>query len=103
MTNAYNVIISKQAEQDFEEIYTYIAEVSPSNAALFVGELENVIYSLDIFPERCPIIPEVTPLMYDTYRHLIHQSYRIIFAIRDNSVVILRILHGARNVESDSI
>ena len=33
------------------------------------------------------------------YRHLIHKKYRIIYRLLENSVFILRIVHGAKLLE----
>ena len=95
----YNVEISPAAERDVEEIWVYTAADSPENATAFIVRLEEQIDSLEQFPERCPLIPE-NELLGTAYRHLLHGAYRTIFRIAGKTVYILRIIHGARLLDS---
>lgn len=99
MPAKYNVEITVAAERDVEEIWTYIAADSPENATAFIVRLEEQIDSLEQFPERCPLIPENEQLG-TAYRHLLHGAYRTIFRIAGKTVYILRIIHGARLLDS---
>ncbi|MBT3256285.1 MAG: type II toxin-antitoxin system RelE/ParE family toxin [Deltaproteobacteria bacterium] len=95
MAKKYKVNISLNAQNDLEHIFFYIAEDNISNARKFILELEKKIYSLDTFPERFALIPE--NLFFGTsYRHIIHKKYRAIYKIDNNSVYILRVIHGAK-------
>jgi plasmid stabilization system protein ParE len=91
----YKVNITKHAQTDLEHIFDYIAADSINNAASFVRELEEKVYSLDTFPERHPLIPE-NEFFGTEYRHLIYKAYRIIYRINSLSVYILSIIHGAK-------
>jgi len=95
MPKRYRVKITRHAEQDIQEIFTYIQHNSPLAASAFVTELERQIISLERFPLRCPVIPEADELGV-AYRHLIYGQYRTIFRISGNTVYILRVIHGAR-------
>ena len=95
MPKKYRVKITRHAEQDIQEIFTYIQHDSPQAASAFVTELERQIISLERFPLRCTIIPEAAELRI-AYRHLIYGQYRTVFRISGNTVYILRVLHGAR-------
>ena len=98
MTKKFKVNISLNAQNDLEHIFFYIAEDSINNARKFILELEKKIYSLDTFPERFALIPE--NLFFGTsYRHIIHKKYRAIYKIDNNSVYILRVIHGAKLLE----
>ncbi len=94
MTIRYKVNLTRLAQKDLEEIYYYIAADSSENAAKFVLELEEKVYSLNTFPERQPLIAENKYFGTD-YRHLVHKKYRIIYRISDKTVYILRVIHGA--------
>ncbi|MCK4799255.1 MAG: type II toxin-antitoxin system RelE/ParE family toxin [Spirochaetes bacterium] len=95
MAKKYKVYISLNAQNDLEHIFFYIAEDSINNAKKFVLELEKKIYSLDIFPERFAYIPE--NIYFGTnYRHISHKKHRVIYKIDNNSVYILRVIHGAK-------
>jgi plasmid stabilization system protein ParE len=91
----YNVEITPAAERDIEEIWIYIANDSPENAADFILRFEDQINTLERLPERCPLIPE-NELLGSFYRHLLYGAYRTIFRVAGNTVYILRIIHGAR-------
>ena len=94
----FDVEITPAAERDVEEIWTYIADDSPENAAAFIIRLEEQIETLEHHPERCPLIPENEQLG-TSYRHLLHGAYRTIFRITGKTY-ILRIIHGARLLDS---
>jgi toxin ParE1/3/4 len=95
VTKKYKVNLAQHAQDDLEHIYYYIAADSPNNAANFVLQLEEKIYSLNTYPERHPLIPE-NEFFGTDYRHLIYKKYRVIYRILAGSVFILRIIHGAK-------
>jgi toxin ParE1/3/4 len=94
VTKKYQVNLTEQAQNDLERIFYYIAADSLNNAMNFVLELEEKVYSLETFPNRHPLIRE-NEFFGTDYRHLIYKKYRIVYRIIDNSVFILRIIHGA--------
>jgi len=94
-----SVEITPSAEADIAEIWDYIAQDSPADADAFVLALEEQIASLEKFPERSSRIPE-NEILGTSYRHLIHGSYRTIFRIAGSSVVILRVIHGSRLLDT---
>lgn len=95
MKKKYQVNFSQQAQNDLERIFYYISDDSTNNAANFVLQLEKKVYSLEIFPDRHPLIPE-NEFFGTDYRHLIYRNYRIVYRIVEKSVFILRIFHGAK-------
>lgn len=99
MTTKFSVEITKTAEQDIEEIWNYIAEDSNKMADLFIEELENQANTLERFPLRCPLIPENQTLKKE-YRHLLFKKYRTIFKVIEKKVIVLRVIHGSKLLES---
>jgi plasmid stabilization system protein ParE len=81
------------------EICEYITQDKPEAATAFVLRLEEQIGTLERFPERCPLVPE-NELLGTAYRHLLHGNYRTIFKIIGPRVIILRVLHGARLLDT---
>lgn len=81
------------------EIWEYIAQDKPGAATAFVLGLEEQIGTLERFPQRCPLVPE-NELLGTAYRHMLHGNYRTIFKIAGLRVVILRVLHGARLLDT---
>jgi toxin ParE1/3/4 len=91
----YKVEITRAAKSDIIEIFDHIAKDNPVAAANFVRQLERQILSLKQYPLRCPIIPEAVELKRE-YRHLLYGAYRTIFKVSTKSVIIIRVIHGAR-------
>ena len=102
MTVKFDVRITPSAEKDLEDIWTYIADDSRKRASDFILVLEKQISTLEHFPERCSLIPE-NEILNSAHRHLIHGNYRTIFRVEGKRVYILRILHGARLLDSSML
>lgn len=99
MPAKFKVEITPTAEADIAELWDYIAQDSPDNATAFILALEEQITSLERFPERCPLIAE-NEILGTSYRHLLHGPYRAIFRITGPTVIILRVIHGARLLDT---
>jgi plasmid stabilization system protein ParE len=99
MPTKYEVSFSRKAEEDIEEIWSFIAEESPDEATRFIQKLGDQVGTLERFPERCPMISE-NQLMHSRYRHLIYGNYRTIFRISQRTVHVLRIIHSGRLLDA---
>ena len=102
MPKKYKVYITRAAQQDIEEIWEYISNDSIHNAASFIDKVEKHIFSLEMHPERNPLIPE-NKILHGKYRHMVYKKYRIIYRIQNRSVFTLRIIHGSRLFHSDML
>lgn len=103
MIKKYKIKITQSAQSDIGCIWEYISKDSPSNANLFIDELESQIYTLSQLPERSPVIPEGEILQIDVYRHKIYKGYRIIYRIHNEFVYVLRIFHGSKLLDMASL
>ena len=99
MPARFRVRITRTAERDLEEAWNYIAHDSSEEAEQFIRRLEEQIETLERFPERCPLIPE-NEILGTHYRHLVYGNYRSVFRIVRNTVYVLRVIHGARLLDS---
>ncbi len=99
MPAKYRVDVTRSAEKDVEEIWTYIAADSPNEAAKFILKLEGQVSTLERFPLRCPLIPENAVLGTEN-RHLLYGHYRTIFRVSGKNVYVLRIIHGSRLLDA---
>jgi plasmid stabilization system protein ParE len=95
----YQVVVTDQADTEAEGAYLWILERSPDGAAQWWNGLEVAILSLERMPTRCPFAPEndvfdeeIRQLLYGKRQH----RYRILFTVREQTVVILHIRHGVR-------
>ena len=103
MTKSYHVKITVTAERDIAEIWDYIARDSEKAADRFIDTIEEKITSLASFPERNPFIPESFLWKIQHYRHLVYHRYRIIYRIEEMTVYVLRVFHGARTLDIDTL
>ena len=99
MPAKFRVRITRAAERDIEETWNFIAHDSHEEANKFVRRLEEQIKTLETFPERCPLIPE-NEILGTRYRHLLYGNYRSVFRIARKTAYVLRVIHGARLLDS---
>lgn len=92
---AYALVITDQARDDLADIMAYIAADKPNRAVRYTEQLLDAIRTLANMPSRCPLAAESGMLGYKI-RHLLHDSYRILFMVQRKQVIILRIIHGSR-------
>ena len=91
----FSIILTPQAIEDLGGIVRPIAEDSPTRAQTFGHALLDAALTIDPFPERGRMVPEVND---PAVRELLHGSYRIIYEVyQDPPVVyVLRFWHAAR-------
>ncbi|MHC1744989.1 MAG: type II toxin-antitoxin system RelE/ParE family toxin [Syntrophobacteraceae bacterium] len=99
MPKKYRVEITAAAEADTAAIFDSIARDNPDAATAFILRMEEQIETLERYPERCPLVPE-NDLLGTAYRHLLFGNYRTIFKIIGVRMIILRIIHGARLLDT---
>jgi len=84
---------SKIANDNLLQIYNYIYQDSIYYAAKTINKIIQITDNLDFSPYMGRKVLEYDN---DTIRELIYKSYRIIYEIDLNRVVIRRIWHSAR-------
>jgi plasmid stabilization system protein ParE len=93
------VVIARKAAREIEEQYNWLAERSAAAADRWRGSLLEAISTLEDHPERCPEAPEAE--WHKGLRQLLHgkrrQAHRILFEIRGQTVVVLRVRHSAQD------
>lgn len=89
------LVIARGARRDLNEIGDHIARDSPDNAVTFVSDLQGACRGLLDAPEAWPIVSgfERTGLRRRPYG-----SYLIFYVPQPDRVVVVRVLHGARNL-----
>lgn len=97
---SFRVEIARKAAHEIEEQYEWLAERSPAAADRWRDSLLDAITSLEDNPERCP--EALKAEWYEGLRQLLHgkrrQVHRILFEIRDDVVIILRVRHSAQDL-----
>jgi plasmid stabilization system protein ParE len=96
---SFHVAIARKAAREIEEQYNWLAQRSETAANRWRNSLLEAIDTLEDNPERCPEAPEAE--WHEGLRQLLHgkrrQVHRILFEIREQTVVVLRIRHGAQD------
>jgi len=93
---AHRVDWSRRALQDLESIAEYIASDSPTYAGIVVKKVINQTKVLANFPRAGRKVPEFDD---ENIRELTVYSYRIIYRLQDDAIVIAAIIHGKRIIQ----
>jgi len=99
----FQVDLSPSALNDAEAAFLRIQKQAPGMANDWFNGLLLAVYSLENFPNRCPLAPESQEIGL-LIRQLLYQSHRIVFIVVpsenddavDGNVQVLRIRHHAQ-------
>jgi plasmid stabilization system protein ParE len=91
------IVWTEPAVSDLQSIVDYISRHSEYYGGAFAERILEAAESLSQFPEMGRIVPEFGR---DEIRELIFQSYRIIYQIEEERILILAVIHGSRNLMS---
>ncbi len=92
----YAVRLLQIAEDDLNEIVTYIAAENLTAAEAIAARIEKNLSHLCNHP-FIGRVPEEEELVRLGYRYLIVQDYLIFYTIEGQTILIHRIMHGARD------
>lgn len=95
----YTIRLLRIAEEDLAEIMTYIAAENISAAEALIDRIEKSLQSLQKHP-YLGRIPDDVELLILGYRYLIVDNYLIFYIVDDRTVIVHRIIHGARDYQS---
>jgi len=93
----YRVNITVPAEGDLEDAYQWIARDSSQAAERWRKGLYRVIDSLETLPFRYGRAPEASAVDFEL-RQYVYKSHRILYTVIGDTVHILHIRHGARQL-----
>lgn len=97
----FRVELTRRAAREIEQQYDWLAERSQTAADRWRDSLLAAVNSLEENPEQCGEAPEAE-WYGETLRQLLHGKrrhvHRILFEIRDDVVVILRVRHSAQDL-----
>ncbi len=95
---AHRLIWTVAAAEDLRSIAEYIERDSPRYAAAVVEKIVALARSLPQFPRLGRAVPEFAR---DDVRERFVYSYRVIYQIRADVLVIVNVIHGRRLYEPD--
>ena len=96
MRKRYSVELCAEAKADLDSIFAFIAAESPSNAAGMINRIIQRLEALERFPLACALAPESTKSLFEV-RQLVVRPYRVLFWIEGRTVLVLGVVHGARD------
>jgi toxin ParE1/3/4 len=87
-----------RSRRDLLEIGGYIARDNPQRARRWVGRLRLRARKAAEMPNAGRIVPE---FQREDVREVFLQSYRIVYQVREDAVVVLTVFEGHRLLHSD--
>lgn len=96
----YKVEITKEALQDMEDMYNYIALelLSSENAMGQYNRIADEILTLYTFPQRYRIM-DSEPEKQMELRRMIVDNYSVFYTIRADKVIVTDVLYTASDIE----
>ncbi|MBX9843818.1 MAG: type II toxin-antitoxin system RelE/ParE family toxin [Xanthobacteraceae bacterium] len=95
MSRPAAIRLSRLARTDILDIWTYVAADSPTAADRVLDRIERVLLSISQHPELGRERPEIMPGL----RSFAVMSWVVFYRIEDDSIIIARVLHGARDLD----
>jgi addiction module RelE/StbE family toxin len=95
----YLVNITKNAEDDLNEIIQFIAQNNPQNAIKIMEKIQAKVKTLDHSPNRGGYVPELLTKNIKGYRQIIESPWKIIYKVDNDIVNILAIIDSRRNLQ----
>ena len=89
----YRIEWSPEALDNIDEIASFIKKDSPAYAGIVVRKIRESVMNLRFMPYTGRIVPEVGD---SDLREAFVYSYRIIYKIEPNRIVIETVFHGMR-------
>ena len=86
------------AIQDLEDIFDYISKDSSGRAKQFVQSIDKKLGHLEFFP-YFGSVPKDRYLAQKGYRLIVIQDYLALYRIKNNTILIYRVVHGKRRYQ----
>ena len=96
----FKVFLTTDAEEDIYVIYKYVAlHDSIGKADYIFDKLQEICLSLEDYPDRGHLLPELERINIREYSEIHFKPYRIIYQVRKREVFIHCVLDGRRNLQ----
>ncbi len=99
MNEIKQVVVTRFAEDDLNEIVEYYASLSRSYVKKHLLLFESNVLSLKKSPMQGRVVPELLKHGITRFRELIQGYYRIVYEINQEAVIVHTIIDGRRNFE----
>ena len=95
----YDVRWAAAASRDLEDLIAFVARGSPGNAGRLLARLHTAASSLERYPSRGRIVPELMHFGIRQWRELVIRPYRLVYRVERRSVSVLAVFDGRRDLE----
>lgn len=95
----FEVLWAEAAIRDLEQIVDFIAQEAPLAAQRLFDRVVETSQTLDFFPRRGRVVPELARFEITTFRELILRPYRLMYRIDEKRVLVVAFFDGRRNLE----
>ena len=95
MISPFKIRCLSTAENDLDDIFTYILKDKPSAAASLLENFDSSISQLAFNPEL-GVVPKAERLKKLGYRILVVRKYLVFYVVKGKTVQIRRVIHGTR-------
>ena len=89
------ILWSLTATSDLAAIEEFIAQDSVLHAVHFIDRLVDSVEKLATLPRAGRVVPE---FRNENLREIIFRNYRVVYLVEDETVHIVRVVHGARDL-----
>ncbi len=90
---------AQPASKDLENIIDYISHDNFDTAIIIFEKIKSKCNTLNQFPDRGRIVPELKAYGILSYRELIISPWRVIYRTSDRKVYVLAVIDSRRNME----
>ena len=90
---------AQPASKDLENIIDYISQDNVDTAISIFEKIKSKCNTLDQFPDRGRIVPELKAHGILSYRELIISPWRVIYRTSEQKVYVLAVIDSRRNIE----
>jgi plasmid stabilization system protein ParE len=90
------IVWSRRALSDIEEIISFISRDSEQYAVNFASKIVETVETLRLFPGIGRVVPEYSD---PGIRELIYRNYRVVYKIEPGFVEIATVFQGSRLLE----
>ncbi len=91
------MIVTKQ--KDLENIIDYISQDNVDTAITIFEKIKSKCNTLNQFPDRGRIVPELKAYGILSYRELIVSPWRVIYRTSDQKVYVLAVFDSRRSMD----
>ncbi len=99
----YKVFWTEDAIGDFHTVISYIYSENQTNAKSIYTAIKEQCTTLEQFPFRARVVPELESLGIMQYRELLFKRWRIIYTVKSDTVFLLLIIDSRQDIQEQLI